>query len=133
MRGLPAHSATRCRSAYANTPASKGGRRGPRLWYFILFGIIVGGIANIVDYGLFHHAAVFAFLIELLLFLPNIAVQVRRLHDLDRTGWWLWIFLVPLVGAILLLVWFCTRGTDGPNRHGPDPLPPRTRFSYATS
>jgi len=55
-------------------------------------------------------------------FLPAISVIVRRLHDTDRSGWWYWIGLIPLVGAILLLVWFCTRGTSGPNRFGPDPL-----------
>jgi len=54
--------------------------------------------------------------------LPGIAVGVRRLHDTDRSGWWYLIALVPLVGAIVLLVFFCTRGTAGANRFGPDPL-----------
>jgi uncharacterized membrane protein YhaH (DUF805 family) len=49
-------------------------------------------------------------------------VIVRRLHDIDRSGWWYLIGLVPLVGVILLLVWFCSRGTNGPNRFGADPL-----------
>jgi uncharacterized membrane protein YhaH (DUF805 family) len=55
-------------------------------------------------------------------FLPALSVLVRRLHDTDRSGWWYWIALVPFVGAILLLVWFCTRGTEGGNRFGGDPL-----------
>ena len=50
--------------------------------------------------------------------LPTLAVSVRRLHDTDRSGWWLLIELVPLIGPILILVWFCTRGTRGPNRFG---------------
>ncbi|WP_039018743.1 DUF805 domain-containing protein [Halocynthiibacter namhaensis] len=54
--------------------------------------------------------------------LPSISVMVRRLHDVNRSGWWYWIALVPLVGIILLLVWFCTKGTDGPNDFGSDPL-----------
>lgn len=54
--------------------------------------------------------------------LPGIAVGVRRLHDTDRSGWWLLIGLVPLIGAIVLLVFFCTKGTAGPNRFGHDPL-----------
>jgi uncharacterized membrane protein YhaH (DUF805 family) len=53
--------------------------------------------------------------------LPGIAVSIRRLHDTDRSGWWLLIVLVPLVGAILLIVWYCTEGTRGPNRFGADP------------
>ncbi len=52
--------------------------------------------------------------------LPSIAVTIRRLHDLDRSGWWLLIGLIPLIGAIVLLVWFCTKGTNGYNRFGPD-------------
>lgn len=54
--------------------------------------------------------------------LPGIAVGVRRLHDTDRSGWWYLIALVPLIGAIVLLVFFCTKGTAGDNRFGPDPL-----------
>ncbi|HHB81462.1 MAG TPA: DUF805 domain-containing protein, partial [Aliiroseovarius sp.] len=55
-------------------------------------------------------------------FLPNISVMVRRLHDTDRSGWWYWIVLVPLIGFILLIVWFASKGTTGDNRFGPDPL-----------
>ena len=61
-------------------------------------------------------------LAALALLLPNLAVLVRRLHDTDRSGWWYWIILVPLIGGILVLVWFCSRGTDGGNRYGADPL-----------
>jgi uncharacterized membrane protein YhaH (DUF805 family) len=53
---------------------------------------------------------------------PGIAIGVRRLHDLDRSGWWLLLMFIPLIGAIILLIWHCTKGTDGPNRFGPDPL-----------
>ena len=60
-------------------------------------------------------------LVSLALLLPGIAVSVRRLHDLDRSGWWMLIILTG-IGLILLLVWFCLRGTPGPNRYGPDPL-----------
>ncbi len=62
--------------------------------------------------------------------LPGISVAVRRLHDTDRTGWWYWIVLVPLVGFILLIVWFATKGTDGPNRYGDDPLNPGAGGGY---
>lgn len=55
-------------------------------------------------------------------FVPSLAVAVRRLHDLDKSGWWYLIVFVPLVGGIVLLVWFCTQGISGPNRYGSDPL-----------
>ncbi len=54
--------------------------------------------------------------------LPGIAVSVRRLHDVDRSGWWLLVSFVPLLGWILLLVWYCRRGNVGDNRFGGDPL-----------
>lgn len=54
--------------------------------------------------------------------LPNLAVTVRRLHDCDKSGWWYWIVLLPILGAIILFVFFCQRGTAGENRYGPDPL-----------
>jgi uncharacterized membrane protein YhaH (DUF805 family) len=52
--------------------------------------------------------------------LPNLAASVRRLHDLDRSGWWYLILFLPVIGWILFLVWTCTRGTRGPNRYGPE-------------
>jgi uncharacterized membrane protein YhaH (DUF805 family) len=55
-------------------------------------------------------------------FLPSLALNIRRLHDLDRTGWWVLLHFIPLVGAIILIIWFCTEGTQGPNRFGPDRL-----------
>ena len=60
-------------------------------------------------------------LVVLAFMIPGLAVTVRRLHDTDRSGWTLLLALVPLVGAILLIVYYCTEGTAGPNRFGPDP------------
>src|SRR3954465_12337949 len=97
-------------------------------WYWALFTIICSIVANILDTFIFHGGIVpggmgiFAILVNLALLLPGIAVGVRRLHDLDRTGWWLLLICIPLVGAIVLIVWFCTRGTPGTNRFGAPPL-----------
>lgn len=57
----------------------------------------------------------------LLSFIPAIAVAVRRLHDGNRSGWWLLIGLVPFVGGLVLLYFYLIEGTRGPNRFGPDP------------
>ena len=54
--------------------------------------------------------------------LPGLAVSVRRLHDIDRVGWWVLLALIPVIGAIVLIYWACLRGTVGANRFGPDPL-----------
>jgi uncharacterized membrane protein YhaH (DUF805 family) len=61
-------------------------------------------------------------LYSLWVMIPGLAVTVRRLHDLDKSGWNLLWGLLPLVGGILLIVWYASEGTRGPNRFGPDPL-----------
>lgn len=60
-------------------------------------------------------------LVILAAIVPSIAVGVRRLHDQDKSGWFMLLGLIPLVG-IVLLVFFCLEGTKGPNQYGPDPL-----------
>ncbi len=91
-------------------------------WYWTLFSVIASIVGALVDQvvgtaGL----SLVQNLVGLALFLPGLAVSVRRLHDLDRTGWWMLIALT-VIGIILLIVWDCMRGTPGPNRFGPDPL-----------
>ena len=104
--------------------------RAPRsaFWYWVLFYILVSIPVSIVDVLIAPDATVrpLSTLLGLGLLLPYLAVDVRRLHDIDRSGWWLFIGLIPLVGAIILIVWACQRGTDGPNRFGPDPLAGRS-------
>ena len=56
----------------------------------------------------------------LALFVPSLAVAVRRLHDQDKSGWWLLISFIPF-GGIVLIVFYCLEGTQGPNQFGPDP------------
>ena len=89
-------------------------------WYWILFIIVADIVAGAIDYAI--GIQVVTGLFGLATILPNLAVAIRRLHDLDRTGWWIFIGLIPLVGWIILIIWYCTRGTAGPNRFGPDPL-----------
>ena len=89
-------------------------------WYWVLFTIVGSIVAGIIDVVL--GITVIDPLFGLATILPSIAVAVRRLHDLDRTGWWIFIGLIPIIGWIILIIWYCTRGTVGPNRFGPDPL-----------
>ena len=89
-------------------------------WYWVLFVIVVSIVASIIDAVL--GTTLFNPIFSLAVLLPSIAVGVRRLHDLDRSGWWLLLGLIPLIGAIVLIVWFVGRGTPGANRFGPDPL-----------
>jgi uncharacterized membrane protein YhaH (DUF805 family) len=113
------------KSGFRNYVTFSGRAARSEYWYWVLFAMLVALAAGIID------SALFANLIEdtgpvgaitsLILFLPGVAVAARRLHDIDRTAWWLLIILTG-IGAILLIVWACFKGTDGPNRFGPDPL-----------
>jgi uncharacterized membrane protein YhaH (DUF805 family) len=90
-------------------------------WYFMLFIFLGSAVLRTIDAitGLPVLGAIFA----LVTLIPNIAVSVRRLHDTDRSGWWYLLFLVPIVGVVVLLIWFCTKGTGADNRFGGSPLP----------
>jgi uncharacterized membrane protein YhaH (DUF805 family) len=95
-------------------------------WYWVLFAFLVSIATSAIDYVLFGEGwvAPISTLVGLAMFLPGLSVAVRRLHDVDRTGWWVLLALIPVVGLIVLIIWGCTRGTVGPNRFGPDPLEP---------
>jgi uncharacterized membrane protein YhaH (DUF805 family) len=90
-------------------------------WFFALFFLIVLLIAGVVDAAL--EVPALQAVVLLALFVPSLAANVRRLHDIDRSGWWYLITFIPLIGGLLLIFWFCGRGTAGPNRFGEDPLP----------
>jgi uncharacterized membrane protein YhaH (DUF805 family) len=99
--------------------------RAPRseYWYWALFFFIISIAATAIDTTLFSES-VFSPLstgLSLGLLLPNISVAVRRLHDIDRTGWW-FLIAFTVIGIILLIVWACTKGTSGPNSYGQDPI-----------
>ncbi len=89
-------------------------------WYWFLFVVVGMVVTRVIDFMI--GVPILSLLFALAVFLPWIAVNVRRLHDLDRSGWWLLLGLIPLIGHIVLIVWFCGKGTEGPNRFGGDPL-----------
>ncbi|WP_137181828.1 DUF805 domain-containing protein [Roseomonas sp. AR75] len=98
-----------------------GRARRSEFWFFWLFNVLVQSASSILDAIVFSEIQPITALTSLALLLPGLAVAVRRLHDNGRSGWWILIGLVPLVGWIVLLVWYLSRGGDGPNRFGPDP------------
>lgn len=109
---------------YANF---SGRARRKEYWLYYLVYLIAYLILLAVDHGAglvdpATKAGLLTSVFGLVLLIPSIAVTVRRLHDQDRSGWWILIILVPFIGAIVLLVFACIRGTDGDNRFGPDPL-----------
>ena len=88
-------------------------------WWFYLFGILVAIATWILDVAL-NTNYIFNALASLALLLPNLAVSVRRLHDTTRSGWWLLIGFIPLIGWIVLIV-FLVQGSAPPNQYGSGP------------
>src|SRR6516165_9783589 len=88
--------------------------RAPRseYWFWILFYVIVSVVTLVIDLALIRNSGVSPLntLASLALFLPTLAVAVRRLHDIDRTGWWVLLNLTT-IGTLVLIYWACLRGT----------------------
>jgi uncharacterized membrane protein YhaH (DUF805 family) len=103
-----------------------GRARRKEYWYFVLFNILISIGLTIVDmvigtYNDVMGVGVLYGLYSLAVLIPGIAVSVRRLHDTNRSGWWLLIGLVPLIGVIVLLVFVVSDSTPGGNQYGPNP------------
>jgi uncharacterized membrane protein YhaH (DUF805 family) len=103
-----------------------GRARRAEYWYFVLFNIIVAIVLSLIDtllgtFDFVQGVGLLSGLYYLAVLIPTLAVTVRRLHDIDRTGWWIFINLIPLIGFIVLLVFAVTDGTPGSNRYGPNP------------
>ena len=111
------------RSGIRNYVTFSGRASRSEFWYWALFALLVSIASSIIDHTIFPFASTGPIegLTSLVLFLPGLAVSMRRLHDIDRTGWW-WLIAFTVIGIVLLIVWACTRGTAGANRYGPDPL-----------
>jgi uncharacterized membrane protein YhaH (DUF805 family) len=88
-------------------------------WFWYLFVLILSIVGGILDLML--DMQVVGPIISLGLLLPGISMNIRRLHDIDRSGWWCLIAFTG-IGVILLLVWACMKGTAGTNAYGSDPL-----------
>ena len=103
------------------------GRAGRKeYWYFILFNIIISLILGFID-GIMGGFSVEAgigplgAIYSLAILIPSLAVSVRRLHDTDRSGWWLLIGLIPLIGAIVLIIFMIQDGKPNDNQYGSNP------------
>jgi uncharacterized membrane protein YhaH (DUF805 family) len=117
------------KSAYSKYLTFSGRASRSEYWWFQLFYIIVAIGISFVSYAAANTGADSGLSSVMLIWelgnvVPLLAVQVRRLHDIDRSGWWCLLALVPLIGWIIVLVWDCTEGTGGDNRFGADPLLP---------
>ncbi|UWQ19156.1 DUF805 domain-containing protein [Jannaschia sp. M317] len=102
--------------------ANFNGRAGrPEFWWFALFGFGANLAVQLIDAILFGSDGIGLFegLFTLAILVPSLAVGARRLHDIDRSGWWQAILLVPLIGILVMIYFWAQRGIEGPNRFGP--------------
>jgi uncharacterized membrane protein YhaH (DUF805 family) len=106
---------------WRNYVTFEGRARRSEYWYFVLFNLIAAIVLVLLDAALFRNHGWLVNLYGLAAFLPGLAVAVRRLHDIGRSGWWYLIGFVPLVGAIVLLVFFVTDSDPAQNAYGPNP------------
>ena len=123
-------------SGFSNYAKFRGRAARSEFWWFQLFIVLGGIVAAVLD--LLANSNVLggeplATLFYLATIIPGLAVSVRRLHDTDSSGWWLLLGLIPLIGMIVLIVWWCLEGSKGYNRFGPEPLQPALTRLTASS
>jgi uncharacterized membrane protein YhaH (DUF805 family) len=113
-------------SGFRNYIGFRGRAARSEYWYWVLFILLLQIVAWLIDMTLFGFNTTgvnpIGVLVSLATLLPGIALSIRRLHDVDRLGWWVLLGLIPVIGWIVLIYWACLRGTVGANRFGPDPL-----------
>lgn len=100
---------------YANF---QGRARRSEYWYVVLAAILVNTVLTLIADILPALGAALSALFSLAILIPNLALMTRRLHDIGKSGWNLLFSLIPLVGAIMLIVWFATDSQPGMNQYG---------------
>ena len=97
-----------------------GRARRKEYWFFFLINIIIAFVLGFIE-GLFGSPGIISMIYSLAVLIPGIAVSVRRLHDTNRSGWWLLIGLIPIIGAIVLIVFMVQDSQSGENQYGGNP------------
>ncbi|MCW8329734.1 DUF805 domain-containing protein [Photobacterium sp. SDRW27] len=109
-----------------NYAVFKGRARRQEYWYFFLFNVIISIALAFIDSamgnpGAGEGAGILGTIYSLAILIPSIAVGVRRLHDTDRSGWWMLLGIIPLIGALVLIYFFVLDSAPGSNEYGPNP------------
>lgn len=121
------------RSVFSKYATFSGRARRAEYWWFALFNVLVSLALQILDMAIFGMRSmgpdagmglpnVLGGLFSLAILVPSVAVWVRRLHDVGRSGWWWLLALIPVIGWIILFYWSVRRGDVGANIFGPDPV-----------
>lgn len=92
------------------------------IWWWTLFLNLAFLVLLIVDLAIIKTPFLTQLIFGLAIALPSLAIGIRRLHDIDKSGWWILLHLVPFLGSIVLVILACKRGSDEENKYGPSPL-----------
>jgi uncharacterized membrane protein YhaH (DUF805 family) len=103
-----------------NYAGFSGRARRTEYWMFFLINLIIVIVLDLIGMAI-KVSTLLGGIYGLAVLIPGLAVGIRRLHDTGRSGWWLLISLIPLVGTIILIVFLATEGQPGENQHGPNP------------
>jgi uncharacterized membrane protein YhaH (DUF805 family) len=110
-------------SGFKNYAKFSGRAARSEFWLWQLFIFLAAIVVGVVDALIEPDSSVVSSLWSVAVLVPSIAVAIRRLHDADISGWWLMLIFVPLVGFVMLIIWWIGEGTVGYNRFGADPRP----------
>ena len=108
-------------SAFQNYVNFSGRARRSEYWYFTVFVAIIGGILSALANQGVNIATTLATIFSLATFIPGISVSWRRMHDIGKSGLWNFIVLVPIIGGIIVIYWFCKDSEPNANEYGPCP------------
>jgi uncharacterized membrane protein YhaH (DUF805 family) len=108
-------------SCFNNYVGFEGRAARSEYWFWVLFVVVASAVLRGVGHVLFGGPFLSA-IFHLAVLLPGLAVAVRRMHDVDKSGWFLLIGFIPLIGWLVLLYFAVQPGTSGPNRFGPPAL-----------
>ena len=104
----------------------QGRARRKEYWYFVLINVIIGFVLGFIDgligtYDMVTGIGLLSGLYSLAVLVPGVAVSVRRLHDTGRSGWWILINFIPIIGVIVFLIFVVQDSQPGENQYGPNP------------
>lgn len=116
----------KCLRQYADV---SGRARRSEYWFFVLFNFFAGIVLGVL--ALVLKTPVLTWIYQVAIFIPSLAVCVRRLHDIGKSGWFLLISLIPIIGAIWLLVLYCQDSQPGTNQWGANPKEEEVPFKEA--
>ena len=107
--------------AFKNYINFNGRSRRSEYWWFVLFNLIIQIIIIILANLITKNLMFLSYIYSLIIFLPGLGLVIRRLHDIGKSGWYIFIAFIPIVGVFILLYFFCLDSENQSNEYGESP------------